>query len=284
MTEKIKIRIGHSPDSDDAFMFYALAEKKIVTDKYEFTHELLDIETLNHRAFNGDFELTAMSVHAYAYLSDKYLFCQSGASMGENYGPVLIENGNWDYRNLTAPARVAIPGELTSAFLALKLYFAEIGRENIEYVVVPFDKIIESVKSGETDAGLLIHEGQLTYIRDGFRLIVDLGVWWMLGVGLPLPLGANGIRRDLPPDVIVDVTKLLNESIQYALNFREDALDHALKFGRGLERYDVDQFVGMYVNNLTLDLGENGKQSVREFLKRAYDTGAVPKLVEPEFV
>ncbi|MDR0391097.1 MAG: ABC transporter substrate-binding protein [Planctomycetaceae bacterium] len=280
----MKIRVGHSPDSDDAFMFYALAENKINTNEYEFSHELIDIETLNQRAFQSEFDLTAMSVHAYAYLADKYLFCKSGASMGENYGPVLIENGNWDYRDQNSPTRVAIPGELTSAFLALQLYFAETERKNVEFVNVPFDKIINSVKSGETNAGLIIHEGQLTYEREGFRLIVDLGVWWMRDTGLPLPLGANGIKRDLPPNVITDVAKLLNESIQYALDFREDALDYAIKFGRGLERYDADQFVGMYVNNRTLDLGNDGQQSVKEFLKRAYNNGITPNLVEPEFV
>ncbi|MDR1484144.1 MAG: ABC transporter substrate-binding protein [Planctomycetaceae bacterium] len=284
MTEKLKIRVGHSPDSDDAFMFYALAQNKITIDEYEFSHELLDIETLNHRAFQGEFDLTAMSVHAYAHLADKYLFCKSGASMGENYGPVLIENGNWDYRDQKSPVRVAIPGELTSAFLALQLYFAETERENTEFVNVPFDKIIDSVKSGETNAGLLIHEGQLTYSRDGLRLIVDLGIWWMRDTGLPLPLGANGIRRNLPENVIADIAKFLNESIQYALDFREDALDYALKFARGLERFDADQFVGMYVNNRTLDIGEDGQLSVKEFLKRAYNNGIIPKLIEPEFV
>jgi 1,4-dihydroxy-6-naphthoate synthase len=284
MTEKKKILVGHSPDSDDAFMFYALSQNKIISDKYEFSHELLDIETLNHKAFNSEFDLTAMSVHAYAYLSDKYLFCISGASMGENYGPVLIENGNWDYRDQNAPSKVAIPGELTSAYLALKLYFAETARSNVEFVIVPFDKITESVKSGETNAGLLIHEGQLTYTREGFRLIADLGVWWMRDTDLPLPLGANGIKRNLPQNVINDVAKLLNESIQYALEFREDALHYALNFGRGLEHYDADQFIGMYVNNRTLDLGEDGKHSVKLFLKRAFDSGIIPKLVEPEFV
>jgi 1,4-dihydroxy-6-naphthoate synthase len=284
MTEKMKIRVGHSPDSDDAFMFYALEKNKITVDDYEFSHELQDIDTLNHLALDGEFELTAMSVHAYAYLADKYLFCKSGTSMGENYGPVLIENGNWNYRDQNSPVSVAIPGELTSAFLALQLYFAETERKNVEFVNVPFDQIIDSIKSGETDAGLLIHEGQLTYSREGLRLIVDLGIWWLRDTGLPLPLGANGIRRDLPKNVIKDIVKLLNESIQYALVFREDALDYALQFGRGLERYDADQFVGMYVNNRTLDLGEDGQRSVREFLKRAYNNGIVPNLIEPEFV
>jgi 1,4-dihydroxy-6-naphthoate synthase len=225
-----------------------------------------------------------MSVHAYAYLSDIYLFCKSGSSMGENYGPVLVENGNWDYRDPNSPMRVAIPGELTSAFLALQLYFAQTNRKNVEFVNIPFDKIVESVKSGETNAGLLIHEGQLTYSREGLRLIVDLGIWWMRDTGLPLPLGANGIRRDLPPKVIEDVTKLLNESIQYALEFREQALDYAMDFGRGLERYDADQFVGMYVNNRTLDLGRDGQRSVCEFLKRAHENAIVPTLVKPVFM
>jgi 1,4-dihydroxy-6-naphthoate synthase len=281
----MKIKVGHSPDSDDAFMFYAIATGKIDTGEYEFSHELLDIESLNQRAFKSEFDLTALSVHAYAHLSDLYVLCNSGASMGESYGPILVENGNWDYGDVNVLSRVAIPGELTSAFLALKLYFMETGRNNIEYVNVPFDQIIDSVKSGKTDAGLLIHEGQLTYSRDGLRSVVDLGVWWMRATqGLPLPLGVNGIKRSLPPETIKDIGQILKESIEYALDFREDALDYALQFGRGLEKYDADKFIGMYVNNRTLDLGEDGRRSMREFLKRAHKSGIIPNEIVPEFV
>ncbi len=280
MTKQL-IRVGHSPDSDDAFMFHALANGKLDTGPYEFTHELVDIETLNRRAFHGELELTAVSVHAFAYLNDAYALCNCGASMGEKYGPILIHTGRWQPG---APMRVAIPGELTSAFLAFKLYLAEKKIGNVEFMVVPFDQILDEVKSGHFDAGLVIHEGQLTFEREGFQLGVDLGVWWMEDTGLPLPLGANAIRRDLPSQTIADVVKLLHDSIQYALDHRAEALDYALQFGRGLRREDADKFVGMYVNERTLDFGDDGRKSVKEFLKRAYDSGIVPKLVVPEFL
>ncbi len=279
------IRVGHSPDSDDAFMFYALAKGKLDTGPYEFTHELVDIETLNRRAFHGELELTAISVHAYAYLNDAYALCNCGASMGEKYGPILIHTGRWQPCGPPAPPmRVAIPGELTSAFLAFKLYLAEQKIENIEFAVVPFDKILDEVKAGNYDAGLIIHEGQLTFEREGLQRAVDLGIWWMNGTGLPLPLGANAIRRDLPWQTVSDVVRLLHDSIRYALDHREEALDYALQFGRGLRRDDADKFVGMYVNERTLDFGDDGRKSVREFLQRAYESGVVPKRVVPEFV
>ncbi len=275
------IRVGHSPDSDDAFMFYALAKGKLDTGPYEFTHELVDIETLNRRAFHGELELTAISVHAFAYLNDAYALCNCGASMGEKYGPILIHTGSWQPGK---PMRVAIPGELTSAFLAFKLYLVEKKIEDVAFVVVPFDKIQGEVLAGNYDAGLIIHEGQLTFEREGFQPGVDLGVWWMEETGLPLPLGANAIRRDLPPQTITDVVKLLHGSIRYALDHRAEALDYALQFGRGLRHEDADKFVGMYVNERTLDFGDDGRKAVTEFLQRAYDGGIVPKRVVPEFV
>ena len=285
------IRVGHSPDSDDAFMFYALAKGKIDTGQYEFVHELVDIETLNRRAFHGELELTAVSVHAYAYLNDVYALCNCGASMGDQYGPILVENRETaDGRrqtaaeNKNAPMRIAIPGELTTAFLTLKLYLAQEGRTNIEFIKVPFDQILEEVKANKYDAGLIIHEGQLTFEREGLKLIADLGVWWKERTGLPLPLGANAIRRDLPGQTISDVVRLLHASIKYALDHRDVALDYALEYGRGLERNDADKFVGMYVNNWTLDFGDVGRRAVRELLQQAYNHGIVPKRVVPEFI
>jgi 1,4-dihydroxy-6-naphthoate synthase len=282
------IRVGHSPDSDDAFMFYALAKGKLDTGHYEFVHELVDIETLNRRAFYGELELTAVSVHAYAHLADVYALCNCGASMGDKYGPILVSAGGnaerqWNTADKNAPLKVAVPGELTTAFLTLKLYLAKEKRTNVEFVTVAFDKIQDEVKAGNYDAGLIIHEGQLTFEREGLQLVVDLGVWWMQETGLPLPLGANAVRRDLPPQTITDVVRLLYESIKYALDHRDEALDYALGFGRGLQRSDADKFVGMYVNDWTLDFGDRGRTAVRELLKQAYEHGIVPKLIVPEF-
>ena len=277
------IRVGHSPDSDDAFMFYALDKGKIDTGEYEFVHELVDIETLNRRAFHGELELTAVSVHAYAYLNDVYALCNCGASMGDQYGPILVAQR--EPSTVSAEKmRIAIPGELTTAFLTLKLYLANEGRTNVEFVKVPFDQILEEVKANKYDAGLIIHEGQLTFEREGLKLITDLGVWWKEKTGLPLPLGANAIRRDLPGQTISDVVRLLHSSIKYALDHRNEALDYALEYGRGLQRSDADKFVGMYVNDWTLDFGDVGRRAVRELLQRAYDHGIVPKRVVPEFV
>ena len=283
------IRVGHSPDSDDAFMFYALAKGKLDTGQYEFVHELVDIETLNRRAFHGELELTAVSVHAYAHLNDVYALCNCGASMGDKYGPILVESGatqTADGRRQTAdaPMRIAIPGELTTAFLTLKLFLAQEKRTNVEFVTVPFDQILEAVVAKQYDAGLIIHEGQLTFEREGLKLIADLGVWWMGQTSLPLPLGANAIRRDLPGQTISDVVRLLHASIKYSLDNREAALDYALQFGRGLKRDDADKFVGMYVNDWTLDFGDVGRRAVRELLQQAYDHGIVAKRVVPEFV
>jgi 1,4-dihydroxy-6-naphthoate synthase len=268
-------------------MFYALAKGKLDTGPYEFVHELVDIETLNRRAFHGELELTAVSVHAYAYLNDVYALCNCGASMGDKYGPILVENNETaDGRRQTAAEkiRIAIPGELTTAFLTLKLYLAQEQRTNVEFVKVPFDQILEAVKAKQYDAGLIIHEGQLTFEREGLKLIADLGVWWQQKTGLPLPLGANAIRRDLPGQTISDVVRLLHGSIKYALEHRGEALDYALGFGRGLQRSDADKFVGMYVNDWTLDFGDVGRRAVRELLQQAYDHGVVPKRVVPEFI
>jgi 1,4-dihydroxy-6-naphthoate synthase len=265
-------------------MFYALAKGKLDTGQYEFVHELVDIETLNRRAFHGELELTAVSVHAYAYLNDVYALCNCGASMGDKYGPILVENGSWSYHDNNVPMRIAIPGELTTAFLALKLYLAKEKRTHIEFVKVPFDQVTEAVLAKQYDAGVIIHEGQLTYKQDGLRLVVDLGVWWGEQTNLPLPLGANAIRRDLGGQTISDVVRLLHSSIQHALDHRSEALDYALEYGRGLQRNDADKFVGMYVNNWTLDFGDTGRRAVRELLQQAYDHGIVPKRVVPEFI
>lgn len=269
-------------------MFFALAKNKLDTGPYEFVHELVDIETLNRRAFHGELELTAVSVHAYAYLNDVYALCNCGASMGDQYGPIMVETGNWTAKKANAspenPLKIAIPGTLTTAFLTLKLFLAKTKQENVEFVSVPFDQVLELVKSGQYDAGLVIHEGQLTFEREGFRLIVDLGVWWQQETKLPLPLGANAIRRDLHWQTISDVVRLLHDSIQYALEHREEALDYALQFGRGLQRDDADKFVGMYVNDWTLDFGDVGRQAVRELLLQAYEHQVVPKRVVPEFI
>lgn len=278
------IRVGHSPDPDDAFMFYALAEGKIDTGKYRFQHELADIETLNRRAFHGELELTAVSVHAYARLSHLYALCTCGASMGDGYGPVVVSRSSCPAESL-ADKTIAVPGTLTSAFLALRIC---VGRE-FPYVVVPFDQIVDAVYGGgyqgrRVDAGLVIHEGQLTYAERQLELVVDLGLWWLQRTGLPLPLGANGIRKDLGPDVIRDVNCLLKQSILYGLEHREEALRYALGYGRGLDRDQADRFVGMYVNKWTLDFGLRGREAVAKFLAGGYECGVLPHLVVPEFV
>jgi 1,4-dihydroxy-6-naphthoate synthase len=278
------IRVGHSPDPDDAFMFYALAKDCFDTGKFRFTHELVDIETLNRRAFSGELELTALSLHAYAYLADKYMLCTCGASMGDGYGPMVITCEPRDVASLKGQT-IAVPGTLTTAFLALKLC---IGND-FEHVVVPFDEILNVTERGEfqgkkIDAGLCIHEGQLTYGDQNLHLIVDLGQWWMQETGLPLPLGANGIRKDLGMDDIREVNRLLKQSIAYGLEHRGKALDYAQGYGRGLDRAKADKFVGMYVNDWTLDFGPRGRAAVKELLKRGYEAGVIPQLVEPEFV
>ena len=283
-TSELLIRVGHSPDPDDAFMFHALANGKIDTGRYRFVHELVDIETLNRRALSGELELTAVSLHAYAYLTDKYSLCTSGASMGDGYGPMVVARERLE-RDQLAGRTIAVPGTLTSAFLALRLW---LGRD-FEHVVVPFDQILTAVEAGEwqgrrVDAGLIIHEGQLTYARHQLSLVVDLGRWWKDETTLPLPLGANAIRKDLGGEVIRDVDRLLRQSIDYALDHRQEALDHALQYGRDLDRPLADRFVGMYVNDWTRDFGAAGREACRLFLQRGFEAGVISKLVPPEFV
>ncbi|MEX2187280.1 MAG: MqnA/MqnD/SBP family protein [Pirellulales bacterium] len=278
------IRVGHSPDPDDAFMFHALASDKIDTGSYRFTHELVDIETLNRRAFSGELELTAVSIHAYAHLTDKYLLCPCGASMGDGYGPMVVAKEACSIADLRERT-IAVPGTLTTAFLALRLILGAEPR----HVVVPFDEILGAVERGEwkgqpVEAGLIIHEGQLTYANHKLTLIIDTGKWWMEETGLPLPLGGNAIRRDLGPAVIRDVNRLLKQSIEYGLANRQEALDYAMQYGRDLDAPLTDQFVGMYVNDWTLDFGERGRKAVAELLARGHAAGAIPRKVTPEFV
>ena len=279
-TEELLIRVGHSPDPDDAFMFHALANYKIDTGRYRFTHELQDIETLNQRAFRGELELTAVSLHGYAYLTDQYALCACGASMGENYGPMVVTRAPMSIQDLKGRT-IAIPGKLTTAFLALQLLLGD----QANYVVHPFDEILNVVERGEVDAGLIIHEGQLTYQDQGLSLVVDLGVWWYDQTGgLPLPLGGNAIRRDLGRDVMEEVTALLKRSIEFGLEHRQEALRHAMQYGRNLDDARTDRFVGMYVNDWTLDFGDVGRKSVALLLQRGYEAGIIPRPVELEFI
>ena len=268
----MKIRIAHSPDSDDAFMFYGLASGKVPSQGYELEHVLSDIETLNRAAFDGRYEITAVSFHAYAHLTDKYLLLPHGASMGDRYGPVVVARK--DGPSSLQGVRVAIPGELTTAFLSLRLF-----DPNVEYVVVPFDQIQDKVHSGAVQAGLLIHEGQLTYAEEGLKKIVDLGEWWADRTGgLPLPLGGNIIRRDLGTTHINALSRLLHDSIAFGLKHRDEAVQYSMQFGRGLDRARTDKFVGMYVNDLTLDYGERGRQAVKRLLGDAETAGLIPKV------
>ncbi|MGH7502136.1 MAG: menaquinone biosynthesis family protein [Longimicrobiales bacterium] len=272
------IRVGHSPDSDDAFMFYALAAEKIETGDLRFVHELQDIETLNRRALAGDLEVSAVSIHAYAYLSERYVLLPHGASMGEGYGPRIVAKEAIRPADL-AGKRVAVPGAMTSAYLALKLFLPEVETE-----IVPFDAILDHVMAGRADAGLIIHEGQLTYADAGLSLVADLGEWWSAETGgLPLPLGGNVIRRDLGADLIGSVSALLHESIVYALEHRTAALSHAMRYARGLETSQADEFVGMYVNQRTLDYGEDGRRAVQLFLDRGFEGGWIPRRVRVRF-
>ena len=273
----MKITVAHSPDSDDAFMHYGLASGKVSPEGFEFDQLLADIETLNRAAFEGKYEVSAVSFSAYAHLTDKYLLLPHGSSMGDDYGPIVV--ARTDGPSSTKGIKVAVPGELTTSFLALRIYDPE-----VDYVVMPFDKIQDAVKDGEVPAGLLIHEGQLTYQDEGLKKIVDLGEWWNERTGgLPLPLGGNVIRRDLGPDVIKQVSRLLHDSIAYALNHRQEALDYALQFGRGLDRAKADRFVGMYVNELTLDYGDRGRKAVQRLFDEAWDKRLIPKKITVEF-
>lgn len=278
------IRVGHSPDPDDAFMFHALANDRIDTGDYEFTHELVDIETLNRRAFQAELELTAVSIHAYAFLHDKYLLCTCGASMGDGYGPMVVSRGPLSREQLR-DKQIAVPGKLTSAYLALRLYLGA----DFASVEVPFDQIIPAVVAREyegqpVEAGLIIHEGQLTFAEHDLKLIVDLGAWWKEQTNLPLPLGANVVRKNLGTETVQEIQRLLKESIEYGLAHREEALRHALQYGRDLNAAQADQFVGMYVNDWTLDFGPRGREAVTEFLRRGHAAGVLRELVTPEFV
>ena len=276
MSEK-RITVAHSPDSDDAFMFFGLASGNVETGGIEVDQVLADIETLNRAAFEGKYEVTAVSFHAYAHLVDKYALLPHGASMGDKYGPIVV--ARQDGPKQVKGSRIAIPGTLTTAYLALRIY-----EPSFEYVVVPFDQIQQAVLEGKAEAGLLIHEGQLTYQEEGLRKVVDLGEWWSERTGgLPLPLGGNIIRRDLGPEMIAKVSKMLHDSIAYALSHREEAVDYAIQFGRGLDRVRTDRFVGMYVNDLTLSYGDRGRRGVERLMAEAFDRGLIPQRVPVEF-
>lgn len=278
MTTRL-ITVGHSPDPDDAFMFYALAHDKLDTGHLRFRHELQDIETLNRRALRGELDVTAVSIHAYAHLLDKYALLPSGCSMGDRYGPLVVARRPLTPDDLPA-VRIAVPGTLTTAFLALRLLLPRGFRHD----VVPFDQILAAVAAGTHDAGLIIHEGQLTFANQGLHLVADLGVWWQERTGLPLPLGGNAVRRDLGPDTIRQVSRLLKESIRYALDHRDDALAYALRYARDMDRGLADRFVGMYVNDWTLDYGPRGREAVRRLLQEGHKAGVIPNPVEVEFV
>ncbi len=275
---KKDIHVAHSPDSDDAFMFYALATRKIDTGELNYVHTLSDIETLNKKAMKGEYDVSAISFHAYAYMADRYALLSCGASMGRNYGPVVVSGKPMRAKSL-ANKVVAIPGTLTSAFLALRLF-----EPAVKYKVVPFDKILDEVQKGNYDAGLLIHEGQLTYRELGLHKVVDLGQWWLKQTELPLPLGGNVIKRDLGRKVIERVAQDIRNSIQYGLDHREEATAYAIQFSRGLDTQRVDRFIGMYVNDLTLDYGSEGKQAVRRLFQEAYKKKIIPERVALEFI
>ncbi len=277
-SKSLAIRFGHSPDPDDAFMFYAIAKNKIGTDGLKITHVVEDIESLNQRALKAELEATAVSVHAYAYISDRYAIMRSGASMGDRYGPVIVSKKPLKPSDLSKKI-VAIPGLLTTANLVLKLF-----KKNLETKIVPFDKIMDCVLKGEVDAGLLIHEGQLTYGRKKLHKAADLGEWWWRKTKLPLPLGIDVVRRDLGDRMMKKASKIFKESIVYSLNHRKPALAYALQFGRGLKPDLNDRFVGMYVNNYTIDLGEKGERAIRKLLTAAAQAGVLPKRSSLTFV
>jgi 1,4-dihydroxy-6-naphthoate synthase len=272
------IHVAHSPDSDDAFMFYALAEGKIDTGDLRYVHELQDIESLNQRALKAELEVTAVSIHAYAYLTERYALLPHGSSMGDRYGPRLVARTPMTRADVRGK-RIAVPGPLTTAYLALQLY-----EPDFEAVMTPFDQIEDVVVDGEVDAGLLIHEGQLTFGDRGLHLVADMGEWWYQETGLPLPLGGNVVRKDLGADLIRTVSRHLRASIAYGLEHRVKALDHAMQFSRGLDRGKADEFVGMYVNDWTLDYGDRGRAAVRALLERGIEKGLIDRKVSIEFV
>jgi 1,4-dihydroxy-6-naphthoate synthase len=288
--------LGHSPDPDDAFMFYAMAENKIDLRGYRFEHRLEDIQTLNERALRGELHISAISIHAYAYVADKYALLPCGASMGDGYGPIAIrehptskiehrtsnERPAFDEsaaREFLAGSKIAVPGKMTSAFLAFQLFAGEFA-----YVVVPFDEIFDAVKSGRADAGLIIHEGQLTYARSGFQKIIDLGEWWKRETGLPLPLGGNVLRKDIPHPIQRDLLEIIRESIEFGLAHRDQAVRHSLPYARDMNADLADKFIGMYVNEFTRDYGETGRAAIRKFLGEARDKGYIDAPIEVEFV
>ena len=273
------LSVGHSPDPDDAFMFYALAHNKIPTGNLAFAHELQDIETLNRRCLKQELDISAISLHAFAYLSDKYALLSSGCSMGDRYGPMVVAKKAYTIEELKN-LRIAVPGTLTTAFLSLSLLLGS----KFQYEIVPFDEILNVVEQGKVDAGLIIHEGQLTFQNQGLKLVVDLGVWWYEKTGLPLPLGGNVVRKDLGADIISEASRLIRESIHYGLDHRKEALAYALQYGRDLDTGLADKFVGMYVNDWTVDYGEKGRKAVQLLLNEGHKAGVIPHPVSVEFV
>jgi 1,4-dihydroxy-6-naphthoate synthase len=283
--------LGHSPDPDDAFMFYAMAENKIDLRGYRFEHRLEDIQTLNERATRGELHISAISIHAFAYVSDRYALMPCGASMGDGYGPMVIRkrptsyverptsNSDEESRALLRECTIAVPGLMTSAYLALQLYLGE-----FKHVVVPFDQIFDAVNNGKADAGLIIHEGQLTYARSGFTKVIDLGEWWKRETGLPLPLGGNVLRKDIPLPVQRDLLAIIRASIDYGLAHRDEAVRHSMPYARDMDTQLAGKFIGMYVNDFTRDYGETGREAIREFLKRARDRGYIDRTPAVEFV
>ena len=283
--------LGHSPDPDDAFMFYAMAENKIDMRGYRFEHRLEDIQTLNERALRGELHISAISIHAYAYVTDKYALMPCGASMGDGYGPIVVgkrstlnaqrstPNGDSETRRLLKNKMIAVPGRMTSAYLALQLYLGE-----FKHVVVPFDQIFDAVKNKRADAGLIIHEGQLTYARSGFAKIIDLGAWWKRQTGLPLPLGGNVLRKDIPPAKQRDIVQIIRESIDYGLAHRDEAVRHSLPYARDMNADLAGKFIGMYVNDYTRDYGETGREAIRRFLGDAHRAGYIDNDVNVTFV
>ena len=276
--QQTTITLAHSPDSDDAFMFYGLATSKIDTGRLHFVHLLKDIQTLNEEAMRGTYDVTAISFHAYAYIADQYALLPHGASIGDNYGPIVVSREPATADEIPR-LKIAVPGKLTSAFLALRIF-----NPDFEYVVVPFDKIIDTVQNGTCDAGLLIHEGQLFYANMGLHKVLDLGEWWHGRTGLPLPMGGNAIRRDLGPQLIKEVSGLLRESIRYSLANRQDALQYAMQFARDMDTELADRFVAMWVNDLTLDYTDRGREAVRRLLREGFEQGVIPQSVAVDFV
>jgi 1,4-dihydroxy-6-naphthoate synthase len=283
--------LGHSPDPDDAFMFYAMAENKIDLRGYRFEHRLEDIQTLNERALRGELHISAISIHAYAYVAHKYALLPCGASMGDGYGPIIVRkrptpnsqrttfNEDAAVREFLIGKKIAVPGKMTSAFLALQLFLGE-----LDYVVVPFDQIFDALRSGHADLGLIIHEGQLTYAKSGFEKIVDLGKWWKAQTGLPLPLGGNVVRKDIPNPVRHDLSEIIRESIDYGLAHRNEAVRHSLSYARDMDAKLAGKFIGMYVNEFTRDYGEVGRDAIRRFLGEAHHKGYTDAPIEVEFV